>query len=124
MQKGKAVALAVSGAFHSPFMESASTGLAEYLDGKELNAPEIPVYANATAQPYEGDYKSLITRQVKNPVLWQKTVENLAAQGVDTFIECGPGKTLTGLVKKINPELKAYKLENKEDLDIIKAELL
>ena len=105
-------------------MESASKGLAEYLDGKELNEPEIPVYANATAQPYEGDYKSLITRQVKNPVLWQKTVENLAAQGVDTFIECGPGKTLTGLVKKINPELKAYKLENKEDLEIIKAELL
>lgn len=124
MQKGKAVALAVSGAFHSPFMESASEGLSEYLADKTFNQPEIPVFANATAQPYEGDFAQLITKQVKSPVLWQKTIENLAALGVDTFIECGPGKTLTGLVKKINPELNAFKLENKEDLDIIKEQLL
>lgn len=124
MQKGKAVALAVSGAFHSPFMEPASEGLAQYLADKELSKPEIPVFANATAQPYEGDFAQLITKQVKSPVLWQKTIENLAALGVDTFIECGPGKTLTGLVKKINPELNAFKLENKEDLDLIKEQLL
>lgn len=123
MQKGKAVALAVSGAFHSPFMEDASLGLAQYLDGKRFNDPQIPIYANATAEPYEGDFAELITKQVKSPVLWQKTVENLAALGVDTFIECGPGKTLTGLIKKINPNLRAFKLENKEDLEKIKAEL-
>lgn len=123
MQKGKAVALAVSGAFHSPFMEDASCGLAQYLDGKRFNDPQIPIYANATAEPYEGDFAELITKQVKSPVLWQKTVENLAALGVDTFIECGPGKTLTGLIKKINPNLRAFKLENKEDLEKIKAEL-
>lgn len=123
MQKGKAVALAVSGAFHSPFMEDASCGLAQYLDGKSFDDPQIPIYANATAEPYEGDFAELITKQVKSPVLWQKTVENLAALGVDTFIECGPGKTLTGLIKKINPNLRAFKLENKEDLEKIKAEL-
>lgn len=123
MQKGKAVELAVSGAFHSPFMEEASLGLAEYLDGKNFDNPQIPIYANATAQPYGGDFASLITRQVKSPVLWQKTVENLAELGVDTFIECGPGKTLTGLVKKINPNLRAFKIENKEDLEKLKAEI-
>ncbi len=122
--KGKAVPLAVSGAFHSPFMESASDGLAQYLSDKELKEPNIPVFANATARPYEGDYKSLITAQVKSPVLWQKTIENLASLGVDTFIECGPGKTLTGLIKKINAELCAFKLENKEDLEAIKEQLL
>lgn len=124
MNKGKAVALAVSGAFHSPFMQSASEGLEKYLEDKTLNEPTIPVIANATAKAYEGDYKSLITTQVKSPVLWQTTVENLAAMGVDTFIECGPGKTLTGLVKKINPELKAFKLENMDDLQLIKEQLL
>lgn len=122
--KGKAVPLAVSGAFHSPFMESASEGLADYLNEVELSSPSTPIYANATAKPYEGDFKALITAQVKSPVRWQQTVENLAAEGVDTFIECGPGKTLVGLIKKINPELKAYKLENKADLELIKAELL
>ena len=57
-------------------------------------------------------------------MLWQKTIENLASLGVDTFIECGPGKTLTGLIKKINAELCAFKLENKEDLEAIKEQLL
>lgn len=122
--KGKAVPLAVSGAFHSPFMDSASEGLADYLKDVEISTPSTPIYANATAKPYEGDFKALITAQVKSPVRWQQTVENLAAEGVDTFIECGPGKTLVGLIKKINPELKAYKLENKADLELIKSELL
>ena len=118
-ERGRAVPLAVSGAFHSPYMEEASLGLSEVLDGLELNNPEIPLYSNFTAQPYEGDYKSLITNQCKNPVKWQETVENLIAKGVDTFIEVGVGKTLTGLVKKINKDVTAIKVENKEDLDAL-----
>ena len=118
-ERGRAVPLAVSGAFHSPYMEEASLGLSEVLDGLELNNPEIPLYSNFTAQPYEGDYKSLITNQCKNPVKWQETVENLIANGVDTFIEVGVGKTLTGLVKKINKDVTAIKVENKEDLDAL-----
>ena len=54
-----------------------------------------------------------------NPVLWQKTVENLIAEGVDTFIEVGVGKTLSGLIKKINPDVKVYNVENKETLDAL-----
>lgn len=118
-EKGKAVRLAVSGAFHSPFMSSAADALAEYLEGIELKAPEIPVYSNVTAQPYEGDYKALVAAQVKSPVKWQKTVENLAQQGADSFIEVGVGKTLTGLIRKIDPELKAVNIETKEGLDAL-----
>lgn len=119
-EKGKAVKLAVSGAFHSPFMESASKGLSDYLADKELSQPEIPVYANTTAQPYTDDYKALITAQVKNPVKWQTTVENMIADGADTFIEVGVGKTLTGLIKKINADVTAVNIENKEELDALK----
>ena len=118
-EKGKAVKLAVSGAFHSPFMNSASDALAEYLEGVELKEPEIPVYANVTAQPYEGDYKALVAAQVKSPVKWQTTVENLVSQGADRFIEVGVGKTLTGLIKKINNDVTAVNIESKEGLDAL-----
>ena len=118
-EKGKAVKLAVSGAFHSPFMDDAAAALAEYLEGVELSEPEIPVYANATAEPYSGDMKQLVSTQVNHPVKWQTTVENLVAQGADRFIEVGPGKTLTGLIKKINADVKAFNIETKEGLDAL-----
>lgn len=120
---GKAVKLAVSGAFHSPYMESAAQGLEEYLSGRTLSAPRLPVYANVTAQPYGGNALELLCRQCKSPVLWQKTIENMVADGVDTFIEVGVGKTLTGLIKKTAPQVQAFKVENKEDLDAVSAAL-
>lgn len=124
-EKGKAVKLAVSGAFHSPFMESASKGLAEYLDGITLSEPTIPVYANLTAKPYTlSDAKELLAKQVMNPVKWQTTVENLIAEGADTFIEVGVGKTLVGLVKKTSKEVTAINVENKATLDEAKAVVL
>lgn len=117
--KGKAVKLAVSGAFHSPFMSEASEGLGEYLHSVKVNDPQIPVYANVTAQPYSGDYKELIAAQVKSPVQWQKTIENLIACGVDTFIEVGVGRTLTGLIKKINKDVTALNVENLSTLEAL-----
>ncbi len=119
-EKGKAVKLAVSGAFHSPFMESASSELAEYLKNVELSAPVIPVYSNFTAQPYSEDYKNLIVMQVKNPVRWQTSIENMIKAGADTFIEVGVGKTLKGLINKINGNVNAFNVENKEGLDTLK----
>lgn len=116
-EKGRAVRLAVSGAFHSPFMAGAAKKLAEYLEDIEISRPEIPVYSNYTAQPYDGDFKALISAQVQNPVRWQTTVENLVAEGADRFIEVGVGKTLTGLIKKINAGVMAVNIENKEGLD-------
>lgn len=117
--KGKAVKLAVSGAFHSPFMAEAAEKLAEYLESVEFKTPAIPVYANFNAQAYAGDYKALISAQVQNPVRWQTTIENLIQNGAERFIEVGVGKTLTGLIKKINSEVTAINIENKEGLDAL-----
>lgn len=116
-QRGRAVKLAVSGAFHSPLMHSAADGLREYLASVSLREERLPVYANLTAEPYGGDKKETMAAQCENPVQWQKTIENMIANGVDTFIEVGVGKTLAGLIKKINPEVMVYQIENKEGLD-------
>ena len=113
---GKAVPLAVSGGFHSPLMESAAQRLETALGSISLRAPQIPVYANFTAQPYGGNAKELIVEQVKNPVRWQETVEALAAAGVDTFLECGAGKTLCGLIKKTVKGARVFRVEDAETL--------
>ena len=116
-QRGRAVKLAVSGAFHSPLMHSAADGLREYLASVSLREERLPVYANLTAEPYGEDKKETMAAQCENPVRWQKTIENMIANGVDTFIEVGVGKTLAGLINKINPEVTVYQIENKEGLD-------
>lgn len=120
---GKAVKLAVSGAFHSPFMQEAADGLSEYLNGVEITQPRLAVYANTSAQPYRENAKEFISRQCKSPVLWQKTIENMAQAGVDTFIEVGVGKTLAGLIKKILPTANVFNVEDKEGLDAVSAAL-
>lgn len=113
---GRAVPLAVSGAFHSPFMESAAKTLEEELKQLTLFVPRLPVYANFTGEPYDRDVGKLLTAQVKSPVRWQETIEALAEEGVDTFIECGPGKTLSGLVKKTVKEARILRVEDEETL--------
>lgn len=114
---GRALPLKVSGAFHSPFMSSAAKGLAEVLAPMEFGTPSCPLYSNVTAQPYEdGQFKDLLSRQVENPVRWQTIVENMIAAGVDTFIEVGPGKTLAGLIGKINCDVRALNVEDAESL--------
>lgn len=118
---GRAVPLNVSGGFHSPFMESASIRLAQMLSGMDVKAPQMPVYANYTAEPYgENDAKLLLEKQVSNPVRWQQTVERMIEAGVDTFVEVGAGKTLCGLIKKTNRAVKVY---NVEDADTLAATL-
>ena len=113
---GRAVPLKVSGGFHSPLMESAARELEPFLNELPLGAPKIPVYANCTAQPYDGEAKATLLAQVVCPVRWQETVEALAAAGVDTFIECGPGKTLSGLIKKTVREARVYRVEDEATL--------
>ena len=114
---GKAKLLAVSGAFHSPFMAQAAQGLADYMQDVEFAEPQTVIYSDVTAQPYEGDCKALVKAQVESPVRWQTIVENMIADGVDTFIEVGVGKTLTGLIKRISGDVKAFKVETPEDID-------
>lgn len=116
---GRAKLLAVSGAFHSPFMAEAADGLAEYMENVDFSQPETVIYSDVTAKPYEGDYKALVKAQVESPVKWQTIVENLVADGVDTFIEVGVGKTLTGLVKRINGDVKAFKVETPADIEAL-----
>ncbi len=114
---GRALPLKVSGGFHSPFMASAARGLQDVLAPMEIGAPSCPLYSNVTALPYEdGQYKQLLSRQVENPVRWQSIVENMIAAGVDTFIEVGPGKTLAGLIAKIDPNVRALNVEDAASL--------
>lgn len=116
---GRAKQLAVSGAFHSPFMADAAKGLGEYMENIDFSDPQVQIYSDYTAKPYEGDYKALVKAQVENPVKWQTIVENMVADGVDTFIEVGVGKTLTGLIKRINPDVKAFKVETPADIETL-----
>jgi [acyl-carrier-protein] S-malonyltransferase len=111
---GKTIPLAVSGAFHSPFMEGASRALAEILQGFEWKEPAVEVFSNVTGERYRNNGKELLSLQVKSPVLWQKTVENMGHNGYDTFIEAGPGKVLSGLVKKILPTARVLNVEDRE----------
>ena len=114
---GRAKLLAVSGGFHSPFMESASDALRQVLETVDVGEPAVPVYANFNARPYTaGSAKELLIQQVKNPVRWQETVEALSALGVDTFIECGPGKTLAGLIRKTVKGAAVFSVQDAESL--------
>lgn len=114
---GRTVPLAVSAAFHSPFMAEAAEKFGEALSAYEITAPEIPVYANLTGAPYGDEVKETLRRQMKNPVRWQTTIENMIADGYTDFIEVGPGKTLCGLIKKISKEVNVYSVENEETLN-------
>lgn len=114
---GRAKKLAVGGGFHSPFMEQAASAYLQELLRIGVKLPRIPVYGNRTAAPYEENRETMLAEQMKNPVLWTKTVERMAADGVDTFVEVGPGKTLSGLVKRILPHAAVYRVEDAATLE-------
>lgn len=114
VQKGRAMKLAVSGAFHSPLMEGAAEELGRAYETLTLKPPQIPVISNLTAQPYRGAEQMFA--QVHSPVRWQETIEYLIDQGVDTFVEVGPGKPLSGLIAKIAKDVTALHVEDGETL--------
>jgi len=114
---GKAVQLKVSGSFHTPFMASAAAGFEKILTDVNIEPPRIPLYANRTGRPYEGSFKELLVEQVINPVLWQDIMEHMIASGVDTFIECGPGKTLSGFVDRLSADVAIYNVEDMASLE-------
>jgi len=113
---GRCVPLAVSGAFHSPFMEDASNEFKKELQGYKINKPEIPVYSNYSAEPYDAEITETLAMQMKSPVRWQETIENMITEGFTDFIEVGAGKTLCGLIKKISKEVRVYSVEDEETL--------
>ncbi len=114
---GRCIDLSVSGAFHSPFMNPASEGFREFLAEFELKKPKTDVYANINALPYGENVADNMYRQINNPVLWQKTIENMIADGVTDFIEVGCGKTLTGLIGKISKDVRTYNVEDAQSLE-------
>lgn len=121
----RAVMLNVSGPFHSPMMKPAGAELAEVLEKTELRALQIPYVTNVTASYVSdiGETKALLARQVSESVRWQESVERMIAEGVDTFVEIGPGRTLAGFLKKINREVRVYNIGTWEDVDKVAAEL-
>ena len=94
--------LVVSGAFHSPLMESAREELKKAIDSAPIHDARVPVYANATAKPVISteEIKDALIRQLTSPVRWQETVSNMSESGINRFVEIGPGKVLQGLVKR------------------------
>lgn len=114
----RAVMLNVSGPFHSGMLADAGEKLGEVLSQVELHEPQIPYVANVTAQYVKSaaEVKELLTRQVSSSVRWQQSVEAMIADGVDTFIEIGPGKTLAGFMRKISRDVKTLNVENLEDI--------
>jgi len=115
--KAKVIPLKVSGAFHSPLMQSAAEEIKKYLENINFQTPKIPLYSNVTGRIYGNNPKELLTNQVNNPVKWQTTIEQMTADGFNIFIETGPGKTLTGLIKRIDKEVKTYNVFDAESLE-------
>ena len=124
---GRAMKVAVSGAFHSPYMAEATEGLATYIQAGHAPSPLlIPVMANMTAAPYPADPRAasdVLANQVSHAVRWVDTLHALQDQGIDTFIEVGPGKTLSGLVKRTLSDVRVYLCETAEQVAAIADEL-
>lgn len=115
----RCVALNVSGPFHSAMLKEAGEKLGEVLDEVTVNDIAVPYLANVTAD-YVTDkeqVKPLLMQQVASSVRWQQSVEKMIADGVDTFVEIGPGKTLTGFMRKINKDVTTINIEKVEDLE-------
>ena len=117
--------LNVSGPFHSPMLKEAGEELGRVLENVELSPLEIPYVTNVTAEYVRdiSETKKLLAEQVASSVRWQQSVENMIADGVDTFVEIGPGRTLAGFMRKISRDVKVYNVSTWEDVDKVVSEL-
>lgn len=115
----RVVPLAVSGAFHSKYMENAGNEFAEFISDFELNNAKLPVITNVDAQTTVNadDFRAKMPKQIYSSVHWTQTIQKMVEEGVDTFIEIGPGKVLAGLNKKIASEAAVYNVFDKASLD-------
>lgn len=121
----KVIRLAVGGAFHSPKMEPAAKALSKAISEIAFNDASVPFYSNVDGLPKTrvdslADY---LATQMVNPVRWQQAVENMLSDGIDTFVEIGPGKTLSGFVRKIGKSATIYQSDSVQALDKIISEL-
>lgn len=121
----RVVLLNVSGPFHSPMLRSAGEKLGKELLTVQLGELKIPYVTNVTAEYVTDSSKirELLTRQVYSPVRWEQSIRKMIAQGVDTFVEIGPGRTLTGFLRKIDRNVTVYQVNTWEDSKQIMEEL-
>ena len=114
----RAVPLPVAGAFHSPLMKPAAAGLKPILERTRFSAPALPVIANVDAMMHRSpaSIRSALHRQVTHPVLWQRCIERMVADGIDEFVELGPGKVLTGLIRRIDRSLTVINVSTADSL--------
>lgn len=117
---GRALPIKVKGGFHSPFMNEASALFAKELAKVTFHESNVVLYSNKTAEPYTNNAAELLSKQICSPVRWEETIRNMIACGIDTFIEIGPGKTLTNMIKKISADAKVYSVS---DLAAVLAEV-
>ncbi len=108
---GRAMRLAVSGGFHSPFMAKAAEGFREYLSSIQLSKPSIPVYSDLTADRYPDDIITTLSQQISSPVRWTSLIRKMIEDGIDEFIEIGPGTVLSSLVKRIDKTVSVRSIE-------------
>lgn len=115
----RVVPLAVSGAFHSKFMENAGHEFESFVAGLELSNAQTPVVTNvdASATTESSDFRAKMPKQIYSSVHWTQTIQKMASEGVEIFVEIGPGKVLAGLNKKIAPEAKVFNIYDKASLD-------
>ena len=127
MEKGarRVVPLAVSGAFHSKFMENAGKEFEGFVSDLELNNALVPVVTNvdANATTDSSDFRAKMPKQIYSSVHWTQTIQKMVADGVEIFVEIGPGKVLAGLNKKIAPQTKVFNVFDKASLDATVASL-
>jgi [acyl-carrier-protein] S-malonyltransferase len=121
----RVIALQVSGPFHSALMKPASEKLSEVLANIAIADAEVPVIANVTAKEMTSanEIRERLIQQLYSPVLWEDTIKYLLEKDVDTFIEIGPGKVLSGLVKKVHRRAKTYSISDSESLENVVAKL-
>jgi [acyl-carrier-protein] S-malonyltransferase len=110
--------LVVGGAFHSPLMESAKEELTVAIGQTKIHEARIPVYMNATAAAAKspGEIRSALVQQLTSPVRWEESIRNMVADGVQCFVEIGPGKVLQGVIKRIDGTVDVRGIERLEDL--------
>lgn len=115
----RCVSLKVSGPFHSALLAGAGEKLARELVDVEVHTPTIPYLCNVEAAPVTdaSRIKELLAKQVSSPVRWRESMERMLAEGVDTFVEIGPGKTLAGFLRKISRDVTVYNVEKVEDME-------
>lgn len=120
---GRAVPINVKGGFHSPFMETAADAFKRELEKLYLSAPSVPVYSNCTGKPYSEPIRELLSMQISSPVRWEQSIRNMIEAGADTFLELGPGHTLSGLISKIDPDVRAFSISDQAELETVLSEV-